>query len=149
MVVAGLAIAAWGAGCGREDTPTGAQGTVASSTSGTGGMGGAGGAACVPNDPPIEVCDYIDNDCNGVVDEGFDFGCGHIKSDTDGDGIRDELELPVHRVSLAPGSYEVVEATLRVPPTAEGERLRARLHVQSEANPYMAAEASTQLDVHP
>lgn len=93
MVVAGLAIAAWGAGCGSEDTPTGAQGTVASSTSSAGGMGGAGGAACVPNDPPIEVCDYIDNDCNGVVDEGFDFGCGHIKSDTDGDGIRDELEV--------------------------------------------------------
>jgi hypothetical protein len=36
---------------------------------------------CVPDDPPIEVCDGRDNDCNGQVDEGF--------ADADTDGVAD------------------------------------------------------------
>jgi hypothetical protein len=28
--------------------------------------------ACWPSDPPTEICDGIDNDCNGQIDEGFD-----------------------------------------------------------------------------
>lgn len=37
----------------------------------------AGALACVPNTPPsVEVCDGIDNDCNGVVDNGNPGGGG-------------------------------------------------------------------------
>jgi formylglycine-generating enzyme required for sulfatase activity len=28
-------------------------------------------ASCVPTAPPTEVCDGVDNDCNGVIDDGF------------------------------------------------------------------------------
>jgi hypothetical protein len=28
--------------------------------------------ACVASDPPTEICNYLDDDCNGVVDDGFD-----------------------------------------------------------------------------
>ncbi|EYF02010.1 MopE-related protein [Chondromyces apiculatus] len=40
---------------------------------GSGGNGGAGGQeVCVPDDPPTELCDNRDNDCNGFVDDIFD-----------------------------------------------------------------------------
>ena len=40
--------------------------------------------ACAPSNPPFEVCDTVDNDCDGFTDEGFDIfndvdhcgGCG-------------------------------------------------------------------------
>ena len=50
---------------------------------GPAGAGGEGGAACVPTDPPDEVCDDVDNDCNGDVDD----------IDVADDGIRDCLNI--------------------------------------------------------
>jgi hypothetical protein len=72
--------------------------TTASSTdaSGSGGAGGgllataagtggdcfpdcgtsATGPACAPTSGGVEICDGLDNDCNGAVDEGFDFTSG-------------------------------------------------------------------------
>ena len=38
---------------------------------GGGGAGGDGG--CTPTNGGIEICDGLDNDCNGTKDEGFDF----------------------------------------------------------------------------
>jgi len=38
---------------------------------GTGGAGGSsGGGACVPTNGGVEVCDQLDNDCNGVINDG-------------------------------------------------------------------------------
>jgi hypothetical protein len=65
-------------GEGGEGAEGGALGPA-----GAGGQGGEGGAACVPTEPPDEVCDGTDNDCNGEVD---DIDVGH-------DGIRDCLRI--------------------------------------------------------
>jgi len=53
-------------------------------------------ADCAPYDPTInpnavEECDLVDNNCNGLVDEGY--------IDTDGDGVKDAASVgaPVHR----------------------------------------------------
>jgi hypothetical protein len=50
---------------------------------GSGGAGGEGGATCTPTEPPDEVCDDVDNDCNGEVDD----------IDVGNDGIRDCLDI--------------------------------------------------------
>lgn len=50
---------------------------------------------CEQTNNGVEICDYIDNDCNGLVDDGIDCGtglyeiCGNNKDD-DGDGQIDE-----------------------------------------------------------
>ena len=50
---------------------------------------------CEQTNGGVEICDYIDNDCNGLVDDGIDCGtglyeiCGNDKDD-DGDGQIDE-----------------------------------------------------------
>jgi hypothetical protein len=50
---------------------------------------------CEPTNDGVEICDYIDNDCNGIIDDGIDCGtglyeiCGDNK-DNDGDGDIDE-----------------------------------------------------------
>jgi len=79
-------------GTATGGTATGGAGGNAGTEGGAGGEGGAaepggaggeGGAACTPTDPPDEVCDDVDNDCNGDVDD----------IDVGNDGIRDCLEI--------------------------------------------------------
>ncbi|HEY1101305.1 MAG TPA: hypothetical protein VGF99_20375, partial [Myxococcota bacterium] len=48
----------------------------------------AGLCVCTPSG--AEVCDLVDNDCNGLVDDGV-AGCG----DTDGDGLPDVIETAI------------------------------------------------------
>jgi hypothetical protein len=50
---------------------------------GPAGAGGEGGASCIPTQPPDEVCDEVDNDCNGEVDD----------VDAGNDGIRDCIDI--------------------------------------------------------
>ena len=45
--------------------------------------------ACDAIAPSAEVCDLLDNDCNGLVDDGLD--CGN-EGDTDGDGVLDSSD---------------------------------------------------------
>ena len=73
---------------GTGGGPGGEAGTAGTSAgmagdSGAPGVGGEGGAACVPTAPPDEVCDDLDNDCNGEIDD----------IDVGNDGIRDCLEI--------------------------------------------------------
>lgn len=52
------------------------NGTGACQTNGTILCDGNGGAVCnaIPGTPAAEVCDGIDNNCNGATDEGFNLG---------------------------------------------------------------------------
>jgi hypothetical protein len=68
---------------GKSGTSTG---TGTNTNTDVGGFGGAGGeclfctgtgtgtGGCEPSNGGIEKCDGVDNDCNGKVDDGFDFG---------------------------------------------------------------------------
>jgi hypothetical protein len=51
-----------------------------------------GGTDCDDADPDVhpgavEVCDFADNDCNGIVDEGFSYVNQHLDGDGDGCGV--------------------------------------------------------------
>jgi hypothetical protein len=67
-----------GGGAGEAGAPSGVGGE-----GGEPGAGGEGGASCVPTEPADEVCDDVDNDCNGEVDD----------VDAGNDGIRDCLNI--------------------------------------------------------
>lgn len=71
-----------------------------SSTSGTGTGTGGPGTETTPTVPPEEVCDGIDNDDDGLVDEGF--------PDTDGDGVPDCLDDACEPVIAPAGEVEVL-----------------------------------------
>ncbi len=58
---------AWGGTTSTGGSSAGGFGAGATGAGGETGRGGAGGAACVP---AAEACDGLDNDCNGVVDDG-------------------------------------------------------------------------------
>lgn len=50
---------------------------------------------CEQSNGGVEICDYIDNDCNGIIDDGIDCGTGLYEIcgdgiDNDGDGVIDE-----------------------------------------------------------
>ncbi len=66
-------------GCGREvlpiETNAGGGGTGGTGGTTTGGTGGTGGVTCTPQ---IEICNGLDDNCDGVVDE----GCGCTNGDT-------------------------------------------------------------------
>ncbi|UQA54940.1 MopE-related protein [Polyangium aurulentum] len=101
--VAGIVLAAAGSGCTTEafcwrDCDGGATGTgTGTGTGGSGGTGGclfgctggggqggsggdAGSGGCKPTNDGSEICDKLDNDCNGKVDDLTDWstpkGCG-------------------------------------------------------------------------
>ncbi|MBI4739775.1 thrombospondin type 3 repeat-containing protein, partial [Candidatus Woesearchaeota archaeon] len=47
--------------------------------------------SCTPGTPSAEVCDNIDNDCDGLTDTAQDPSCADV-TDTDGDGIVDLVD---------------------------------------------------------
>ena len=59
-----------------EQNETGASGSGTSGTSaGRGGNGGAGTGPCVPT---AEVCNAIDDDCDGQIDDGASNACSEV-----------------------------------------------------------------------
>ena len=66
-------------GSGSGTSVGGSDGGLISTASGTGGQDcfpncgvGGGDAGCTPTNGGNEICDGLDNDCNGKIDEGFD-----------------------------------------------------------------------------
>lgn len=45
------------------------------------------GVVCTAPQPSVEVCDGVDNDCDGTVDEPNAVGCVQVYPDEDGDGV--------------------------------------------------------------
>lgn len=82
-------------GMGPSSSSNASSSSNGSSSSGMGGMGmggagGEGGAMCMPMP---EICDGVDNDCNGKIDDTVD-GCICVKDQTQGcytgpDGTKD------------------------------------------------------------
>ncbi len=57
---------------------------------------GTTGCLCKPTNGDVEICDGIDNDCNGIVDDAARGaqGCKSFYPDRDGDGYGDDTAAP-------------------------------------------------------
>lgn len=79
------------------------------------------GAGCVP---ATEVCDGVDNDCNGLTDEGFvdtdgDLMADCVDPDDDNDGVPDENDCaPLDTSAFAPATEVTGLTVLGLSPTA-------------------------------
>jgi hypothetical protein len=70
----------------------------ASSSVGSSGAGGTGGTTCVPS---TEVCNGIDDNCNGQIDEGCATGC----ADGTREGYLDQAQYP--QIAACAGGWTV------------------------------------------
>ena len=97
------------AGCDRD--------TYMIVRAGDGGSGGDGTIGqsenCVPSNNGIEICDYLDNDCDGKVDEGFNLmtsadNCGKCGTSCKKPGMLTECELGKCKTKgCAPGYWDI------------------------------------------
>ncbi len=58
----------------------------------SGGIADGCEASCIPTSPSDEVCDTVDNDCDGIVDNEGATGCQTFFRDRDGDGFGDDAD---------------------------------------------------------
>jgi DNA-binding beta-propeller fold protein YncE len=79
---------------------------------GTSQCTGGSGEICVGPQPSEDVCDGLDNDCNGTTDDGFpdtdgDGQADCVDADDDGDGVVDVADCDPLDPNVAPGKSEV------------------------------------------
>jgi hypothetical protein len=75
-----------------------------------------GEVLCVPNRDPIdETCDTIDNDCDGMIDEGFANACGYCGDQAieQCDGLDNDCNGQVDDGDLCPEGYGCFEGECR------------------------------------